>query len=182
MKADVVLIRNGALDDAASVAKVRIDTWRHAYAGIVPADHLASLSYEESTKRMRERFETYTELNRFVLIGESPSGEVVAFTSGGPERTGDRVYRTEVYAIYVLPQYQRQGLGRRLIVEAARKLNQLNLAGMLIWALAASRCRAFYEMLGGQVVRQREVVIGGASLAEVAYGWPSPSLLLPAQV
>ena len=41
-----VRIREAVPEDAGPMAKVHIDTWRTAYAGIVPSEHLAGLSYE----------------------------------------------------------------------------------------------------------------------------------------
>jgi len=42
---------------------------------------------------------------------------------------------------------------------------------MLIWVLAKNPSRAFYEALGGQRVYEKQIVIGGETLVEVAYGW-----------
>jgi hypothetical protein len=44
---------------------------------------------------------------------------------------------------------------------------------MLLWVLEANpRARAFYEALGGVVVRAQPIEIGGATFTEVAYAWP----------
>jgi len=43
-----VAIRAAAIDDAKALARVHIDTWRHTYAGVVPASFLAGLSYDGS--------------------------------------------------------------------------------------------------------------------------------------
>ena len=42
---------------------------------------------------------------------------------------------------------------------------------MLVWVLAVSPFRLFYEALGATQVSEREITIGGAALTEVAYGW-----------
>ena len=39
-------IRPAVVGDAGSMAKVKVDTWRSAYSGIVPSAYLESLSYE----------------------------------------------------------------------------------------------------------------------------------------
>jgi hypothetical protein len=44
---------------------------------------------------------------------------------------------------------------------------------MIIWALKENRrARAFYEAMGGVLVGEKTITIGGAELADVAYGWP----------
>jgi hypothetical protein len=41
----------------------------------------------------------------------------------------------------------------------------------LLWVLAENPSRKFYERLGGQLVYEKTVTIGGVPLIEVAYGW-----------
>ena len=48
---------------------------------------------------------------------------------------------------------------------------QAGMPSMLIWVLAKNPSRAFYEALGGQRVYEKQIVIGGETLVEVAYGW-----------
>lgn len=165
-----LLIREATVADAASIARVRIDTWKSAYAGIIPAEHLASLSHEEYAQRLQERINSI-QPEQFLLVAET-QGEIVGFAYGGPERSGDDVYRGEIYALYVLPAYQRRGIGRKLVGASARRLRQAGMSNLLIWALAANPFRQFYEAVGGQPVRARGVEIGGVWLQGVGYGWP----------
>src|SRR5262249_2613558 len=107
-----------------------------------------------------------------VYVAAQETGEIVGFASGGPERSGNALYRGELYAIYLLAHYQRQGLGRRLTMAVVQRLLQGGLSSMLLWVLAANPGRAFYATLGGQQVYEKTVTIGAAPLLEVAYGWP----------
>jgi hypothetical protein len=43
---------------------------------------------------------------------------------------------------------------------------------MLVWVLAENYARGFYERLGGALVGEQEITLGGVALREVAYGWP----------
>lgn len=166
-----MLLRDGTVDDAAAIARVRIDTWRDAYRGIVPSDYLSSLSYEQGANRMRERLGECGESGKFFVVAEIPSGEVVGFASGGPGRTGDQVYKGEVYAIYILPEYQRLGLGRQLMAVSAARLRLSGFDSLLVWVLNANPNHLFYERLGGVSVRERRIEIGGIFLPEAGYGW-----------
>jgi hypothetical protein len=40
------VIRPAQPDDALAMARAHVDTWRTSYAGVVPDEHLANLSYE----------------------------------------------------------------------------------------------------------------------------------------
>jgi len=163
------LIRDATVEDAIGIAKVHVNTWKSAYAGIIPSEYLARLSWEESAHRLQEYLQNM-EPERFLLVAEM-EGEIVGFSSGGPERSGDEVYRGEIYALYVSPAYQRRGIGRRLVGASARRLLQAGTGNLLVWVLSANPSRQFYERLGGQLVREREIEIGGVSLPEVGYGW-----------
>ena len=62
---------------------------------------------------------------------------------------------------------------------AARVLVVVRLPSMLLWVLEANvPARAFYEALGGIVVRHQPIEIGGATLTEIAYGWADLAPLL----
>ena len=63
------------------------------------------------------------------------------------------------------------------MARSAVRLAQLGHNSMLVWVLAANPYRSFYEALGGQPVAERETNIGGAQLAEIAYGWQDLSTL-----
>jgi GNAT superfamily N-acetyltransferase len=166
-----MLIREASPTDAATIARVHVDSWRTTYAGIVPADYLANLSYARREQFWSDILSTPTP-SGCVYVAAQDTGEIVGFASGGPERSGNALYRGELYAIYLLAPYQRQGLGRRLTIAVVQRLLQCGLSSMLVWVLAANPRRAFYATLGGQQIYEQEITIGAAPLLEVTYGWP----------
>ncbi|MDZ8187103.1 MAG: GNAT family N-acetyltransferase [Nostoc sp. ChiSLP02] len=165
-----MLIREANLADAPGIAKVHVDAWQTTYRDLMPAKFLADLSYKAREKMWIKIFSNIAELN-FTYIAENEIGQIVAFASGGRERTGDRLYQGELYAIYILENYQRQGLGHRLISTVAKRLLQSDISSMLVWVLADNPACQFYQSLGGQQVKQKQVEIGTVQLIEVAYGW-----------
>jgi len=97
------LIRDARVSDARGIALVHVDTWRSTYAGIVALDNLDKLSYDEREQRWtRNLSDPECGRSRFTLVAEDEKDKIVGFASGGPERTNDRVYRGELWAIYVL--------------------------------------------------------------------------------
>src|SRR5262249_40551298 len=165
-----MLIREASLTDAAAIARVHVDSWRTTYAGMVPADYLATLSYAQREQFWRNVLSTPTPAG-CVYVAVQDTGEIIGFASGGPERSGDAIYQGELYAIYLLAHYQRQGLGRHLTMAVAQRLLHRGLQSMLLWVLATNPARAFYAALGGQPVYEKNVTIGAAQLLEIAYGW-----------
>lgn len=166
-----MIIRSAAPPDAEALARVHGETWRTAYRGIVPDAHLDRLasSYDKRVARWREGL-TNPIPGTFVLVAEQ-EGRVVAFATGGAERDGHPVYKGELWAVYVLAEFQRRGIGRRLTHAVATELQRRGFASMLVWVLRDNPSRAFYERLGGMPAGEKEIEIGGKKLVEVAYGW-----------
>ena len=77
-----------------------------------------------------------------------------------------------MYAIYVLAQLQRRGIGARLTAAVVRRLVEQDIDSMLLWVLADNPSRGFYETLGGRRIREKATEVGGIEVIEVAYGWP----------
>ena len=50
-------VRDAQIEDAPAIARVHVDTWRSAYRGIVPDDHLDAMSYERSAQRREARMQ-----------------------------------------------------------------------------------------------------------------------------
>lgn len=167
-------IRRATHADIDGIAHVHVDTWRTAYAGIMPEDKLSNLSYERSAKQWEQNLkstQSYTSV--------ADHNKVVGFVSCGPERNQVSQYDCEIYALYVLATYQGRGIGRQLVVSAARELQDRGFETMLIWVLEDNTsARRFYERLGGELIKERlYYAIGDVRLAEVGYGYSLDQLL-----
>ena len=163
-------IRRATVEDAAGIAQVHVDSWRTTYAGLVPDDYLASLSVEQRKQNWRAILSAPAGAG-VVYVAEVIPGHIVGFASGGPERTGNALYTGELYAIYLLAPYQRQGIGRRLMSAVVEQLIAAGHRSMLVWVLTTNPARLFYEALGGQPVAEQPINNGQATLQETAYGW-----------
>lgn len=157
--------------DAASLARVHVDSWRSTYAGIIPDEYLADLSYQDRESFWDQVLASERPAVSNFLV-ETEQGEVIGMAAGGPERSGNEIYLGELYLVYLLEAFQRKGLGRRMVSAVASRLLDDGIGSMLVGVLRDNRigCR-FYESLGGELIDQRVVSIGGADLEEVFYGW-----------
>jgi GNAT superfamily N-acetyltransferase len=100
-------------------------------------------------------------------------GRIVGFAGGGRARAGAPPgYVGEVYAIYVAPERQGQGIGRVLLKAAADGLVERGLVPIVIWTLFNNpQSRGFYESREGVVIGEKREQFDGHELHEVAYGW-----------
>jgi GNAT superfamily N-acetyltransferase len=164
------MTRAATIDDAAAIAGVHVASWRSTYRTLLPSDFLDSLSEDGYADRWR-RF--IGEAANLVYVIED-AGRLVGFASGGRERAGEVGYKGELYAIYVLDDFQRRGYGHQLVRAVVAGLKKMGLDDMIIWVLRDNApARQFYERLGGVYVRAQAITIGSATLEEVSYGWPS---------
>ncbi|MGB8212295.1 MAG: GNAT family N-acetyltransferase [Anaerolineales bacterium] len=166
-----ITIRLARSEDAPGIAKVHVDSWRTTYKGLIADEFLAALSHEQRTLYWTQNLADPPSAS-FVYIAETRPGEIVGFVSAGPEGQGDPNYRGEIYAIYLLNQVQRQGVGRELIHIAMQELCERSFSSMLLWVLKDNLpAREFYQAVGGELLREKPIEIGGQTLIEVAYGW-----------
>ena len=157
------------VSDAEAIARVHVDTWRTTYAGIMSADHLATLSYEKLAAGWRSILSN-PDNPAFTLVAKCDD-EVVGFATGGTERGGDPIYRGELWGIYVLKVWQRKNVGRRLTLAVVEELQRRGFSSMLVWVLKDNPYRVFYKRLDGALVGEKGIEIGGKNLIEVSYGW-----------
>jgi GNAT superfamily N-acetyltransferase len=175
--ADLV-IRRGVIDDATEASRMHADTWRISYRGLVPDALLDGLSDDRWEPGWRRGFESM-DPTRVVHVAEI-AGRIVGFAGGGRARAGAPPgYIGEVYAIYVHPARQGQGIGRVLLKAAAEGLVERGLVPIVIWTLFDNpQSRGFYESRGGMVVGEKRELFDGFELHEVAYGWRDAAPLL----
>ena len=172
-----LIIRPAREEDAPALARVHVDTWRTTYNGIVPDEHLASLSYAKREKIWKEWLaRPAEEVTNYAAV--TPAGEVVGFAVCGLLRDDIPGFDGELYGLYILKAFQGIGIGRRLVQQAAMDVASRGCSTMVAWVLKDNPSCRFYERLGGQPVAEKTVEIGGKELVEVAYGWRELSELL----
>jgi ribosomal protein S18 acetylase RimI-like enzyme len=171
-----VAVRAATPDDADAIERVRTDTWRATYRGLIPDAVLDRLGYDGSARR---RHMASLSSDRFVLVAED-GGAVVGFCVGGPSRTEEPRYRGEVYAIYVLPSYQGRGHGAALLRAGFQECLARGWRAVLIWVLRENwPSRRFYERMGGRHLadRDEERDIEGVVVTEAGYAWDDVSAI-----
>ena len=101
-------IRAAEARDAPAMAKVYVNSSRSASDGTVPSEFLENLSYRKAGKRWY-RVLGDNQHTREYFVAETQAAKVVGLAGGVPERENDPTYRAELYLIYLLARYQRQG-------------------------------------------------------------------------
>jgi ribosomal protein S18 acetylase RimI-like enzyme len=168
-------IRSASEEDIPAIARVHVESWKMAYRGIVADSFLDGLSYPKHEARHQRLM---SQVGAIYFVAEMPGDGIVGFLSGGPEPSGDLGFPAELYAIYMLEEHRRHGIGLALVRQWAARLRQVDMNSALVWVLAENTpAKAFYERLGARYLRESTIEIGHVPLRELAYGWDDLSAI-----
>ncbi|MGI8383858.1 N-acetyltransferase family protein [Robertmurraya sp. P23] len=169
-----MMIRKALPADAKGIAKVHVDSWRTTYKHIFPEDYLQSLTYES-----HEELWNGVIPNGYVYVAENHQGEIIGFSSGGKERTGDYPgYEGELYAIYLLQEYQGKGIGRQLVKPLIEQFTNDGIGSMTVLVLEENPSKHFYQSLGAIEIDRLQDTLVGKEVIELVYGWKDLSIIL----
>lgn len=165
------LVRQADFDDAAGIGRVHVEVWRAAYSNILPADYLSSLSDIRHSATWADILDNPNRAGA-TFIAEAEEDGIVGFADCRMERAGEDATKGEVTAIYVMPTWQRRGVGSALVEACAGHLALESVQALAIWVLELNReaCR-FYEALGGTRAESRKISFAGEELTEQCYRW-----------
>ena len=165
------MLRAAVPADAPAIARVHVASWRTTYPGLIPDTYLDAMEVSDYASRWAQAIRNPLSPGAVLVVEES--GEVVGFASCGRHRDGVQPYEGELYAIYLLQEFQGRGHGRALVEASAAALADQGITSMVVWVLRDNAgARRFYERLGGAYLRERPLDFGfGISVKEVSYVW-----------
>ncbi|MEO5692254.1 MAG: GNAT family N-acetyltransferase [Usitatibacter sp.] len=164
-----VALRLATTADAAGIAHVHRESWRTTYTGMLPMDFIAAQAGRRTAEQWQSRLSTGPARDSTFIAFRND--QIVGFASCGAARHRMQGLESEIYALYVLQDYQRHGVGRDLVRACAAHFVRQGEFGFYLWVLKANRARMFYEALGGQEMGEKTERLGQHSFAEIAYGW-----------
>ncbi|WP_022723477.1 GNAT family N-acetyltransferase [Rhodopseudomonas sp. B29] len=167
MSTTLIEVRPAKTADASAVAETHDEAWRAAYQGIIPGAELEKLinrrgpTWWDSAIRKGSRVSV-------LCFGDRVAG----YANYGRNRARSLQFDGEIYELYLRPEFQGLGFGRRLFAAARRDLVQSGLKSMVIWALSDNEpATEFYRALGGRMVARSSERFGPKSLDKVAFAW-----------
>jgi GNAT superfamily N-acetyltransferase len=121
-----------------------VRTRRLAYEPFFPAGALAAMSVQEETERWAERLAG----DGVTYVAAASDGRVQGFMHVEWQRRPEDDVPQVAY-MYVAPEHQGVGLGRRLISQAESVIGGLGYAEAVLWVYETNApARAFYERCG----------------------------------
>ena len=142
-----IVFRRALAGDAPLLARTQRDAWAAAYRGIYPDAWIDSFDFETRTARWRETVQDAAQEVWLILDAESCAGYYVF---GAPRHGAYKQFSLCLNALYLLPPYQRRGIGRVIFVRLYRQCAAGGIEGFFcgcnLHNLPAQR---FYKKMGG---------------------------------
>jgi ribosomal protein S18 acetylase RimI-like enzyme len=155
----VVTIRRAKTTDIPEIRSVLAVTWRDTYWSFLSEAVIAKVTAKWHSPEVLA-----AEINRsstfFGVAENSPHGIVAMITA----HSRDDIL--SIARIYVLPQFQRQGIGQRLIEESWRVFPQTRRVQLDVEE-QNSKGRSFYRKLGFEEVGVRLDDVGGSKVNSI---------------
>ncbi len=164
-----MITRLATPSDCSAIARTQIESYRAAYKDLMPPEYLAAFSYAEQEQDWRDLLAA-NRAGELLIVAEGPPGAEETGAQGAgepgsgaqsargkilgyalvrqvdPAKTG---FDCELVSLHVRPGGYRQGTGRALVADAARRMHALNCRSLGLWVLDGNPARHFYERLGG---------------------------------
>jgi GNAT superfamily N-acetyltransferase len=159
-------VRVSTAQDSLALSNLHRDAWHNAYRGIIPGIALERMIARRGPAWWRGMHET----GGYVLVVDW-GGEPVGYAMLGRARASARGLG-EIYELYLRPDCQGTGLGRRLFEASRRHLREEGRSRLVVWALRenTTACRFYHAMNGVPFARSCDR-IGGVRVEKIGYAW-----------
>ena len=168
-------VHTATANDVPEIIRIHRETWRLAYAQLLPEDVLSTLDTDEAWSLAVQSGAVLVATEGewtvgFVVASKAPEEEVAKADGSLP----DDAATTALLHVLTEPRWGRRGHGTRLVAEACRQLANAGATRGIAWIPEADKAsRNFYERLGwtgdGTV---RTLDAGGRPLREVRVSGP----------
>jgi GNAT superfamily N-acetyltransferase len=134
--------RDAVERDIPALAQLHVTAWNATYPGThrPPTVEIRAWQWRDAFKKNDGTW--------FCIVIERPDGGLIGFAKG--RRSDHAEYPGELNKIYLLPEYHRLGLGRRLVGHVARRFLAQGISAMWLCGEADNPSAAFHEALDGR--------------------------------
>jgi ribosomal protein S18 acetylase RimI-like enzyme len=167
MSTILIEVRRAKAPDAGAIASIHDEAWRAAYQGIIPGPELDKLINRRGAKWWDSAIRKGSRI-ALLNFGDTVAG----YANYGRNRARSLYYDGEIYELYLRPEFQGLGFGRKLFSSVRRDLGQSGLQSLVVWALSDNEpAVGFYRSLGGKAVARSSERFGARVLDKVAFAW-----------
>jgi len=144
-------IREAVEADIPALAALHVKTWTQTYWTVLhpPTFKIREWQWKDQFKK--------NDGSWFCFVIANNKNELVGFAKGIKYSHSDLPeFSGELNKIYILREYQRLGLGKRLLGYVAQKFISMGISNMVLFGLAENPSGGFHEAMGGEKLYSKE--------------------------
>jgi GNAT superfamily N-acetyltransferase len=157
-----LMLRKAEIKDSESIAKIIVETWKTAYAGIVDPEYSSNLKVDFFTKIMERNIGENLE----TIFVDAQENVIRGFISGVKT---DSPQRYEIKGFYILPNYQGKGIGKALLNEIIEYAESKGYSEIYLETLKGARNNKFYTKQGFSMNKEFTLPIGNKSYSGISF-------------
>lgn len=154
-------------EDCKAIIEFITKTWNETYKGIVNEEFLDNLSKTEE-KRYTNAINNFDEEKNIQYIIKKDN-KIIGFLKLSKINDDKNKEVIELQALYVLKEYQNNGIGKYLIQTALDEAKKLGYKKLIIGCLEDNKSNGFYKKMGGVFIKKREFKLPNQTLYENVY-------------
>jgi len=171
----ILNIRTLTPDDFQQAAQIHVQVRQSAYATFFPSDSLLEMNWQADVTEFKEwwREWTYPPFGYIAEVNQKMVGFVMAGRIDDDPTSNDEPhgFDCEIYKLFILDEWQKRGIGTRLLKAALEELIQQAGERVCIWSYSEGAAPDYYRHLGGEVVLQTYHQINGRNIPVLVFGW-----------
>jgi len=148
-----MIIKTATIDDALIVAQLHVSIWQLTYQGLAPQAAYEGLTVERRLAYWQEVLNSVDNSSQVILA--VVDNQVAGFCHYGQPNNPVMAGYGEIKVLYVDPSFKRQGIGKKLLRQAAIDLRERGYSRAALGVVVGNDPAInFYLSLGGQLINQ----------------------------
>lgn len=164
----MIKVRKGNVEDLEEIILINKKTWKTTYNGIIDKDFLDNILIEVTPEELKCKTEQILNGNAryYVAIDNKKIVGMLKLIKVDTDNYGKI---PEIQALYVIQEYQKKGIGSKLVNEAKKALKDEKFSKMQIGCIDGNPSNEFYKKIDGKLIGQRKFKLAGIDYNENVY-------------
>ncbi len=164
------MIREAILSDSNVIAEIIVETWQKSFINIIDQNYIESMDVQRFVNIMKDNIQ----LNKEIIFVYEENEIIKGFISGKITEYSD--HQCEIVGFYILPKYQRMGIGKILFQQIIEYFSRHNYKKMILWTLNSAKNNSFYKNNGGEITDKKILEIGGKTYDGIGFSFNLPPI------
>jgi len=161
-------IRSGTTEDIKDINFVNRKTWKTSYIGLIDQDFLDKLETDITEERIKVIKGAMTKGDSafVVALAQNQIVGMIRYSKSSADKT---LREAEIRAFYILEEYQKMGLGTKMLSFAAKEMLEAGYKKLVICCLDKNPANQFYIKAGGVKTCTRSFRLDGKTYQDNMY-------------